>query len=72
MPEDIKKLEQRLWSAADHLRANSSLWLNESAQSANVSPSIIAGRACNHVDHKGAWRLFSKYCPVINVKISAE
>src|SRR5205807_764657 len=32
MSSDIKKLESRLWEAADHLRANSSLRLNEFAE----------------------------------------
>ena len=32
MKNDIKKLEDRLWEAADHLRANSALRLNEFAE----------------------------------------
>ena len=32
MQNDVKKLEDRLWEAADHLRANSALRLNEFAE----------------------------------------
>lgn len=32
MTADIKKLEAKLWEAADHLRANSALRLNEFAE----------------------------------------
>lgn len=44
-------------------------WLKESAESANVSQNIIAGRVCNDIGSKNAWRILSKFRPTIKVKV---
>lgn len=44
-------------------------WLEESANSANVSQNIIAGRVCNDIGSKNAWRILSKFRPTIKVKV---
>ncbi len=45
------------------------LWLEKSAQSMNVSKSIIAGRICNDAKNKKIWQILSKYRPVIKEKV---
>ncbi len=44
-------------------------WLEKSAQSMNVSKSIIAGRICNDVKNKKIWPVLSKHRPVIKEKV---
>lgn len=44
-------------------------WLKESAESANVSQNIIAGRVCNNIGSKKAWQILSRFRPTIKVKV---
>ncbi len=48
---------------------NIETWLEQSAQSADVSQSIIAGRVCNIVGGN-AWRRLSKHRPTIKEKVA--
>ncbi|MEX0918680.1 MAG: HigA family addiction module antitoxin [Candidatus Paceibacterota bacterium] len=49
---------------------NIELWLKTSARLAKVSEGIIAGRVCNEVKNKNAWKILGKYRPTIKEKVT--
>jgi HTH-type transcriptional regulator / antitoxin HigA len=49
--------------------ANFQSWLKESAESAGVSESIIAGRVGNRINEQKVWRILSPFRPTIKEKV---